>query len=273
MTFVGSFSVTACMAVSAAWSKREGSVSSGSATAGQPKMPVLEALRAAKLRWQQWAFFFAAPFAGFSSASISTFLFIHLQDLSGSSTMMGLSVLLMILSEIPLMYFTHAIVARIGTFSCVLLGLAAHALRCLGYQWLGTALNPWFVLAIEPLHGITFGVFYSACVTYIATVVSNERTRSTWQGVFMALSSAGKAAGAIGGGYLFQLGRGVLLFRIAALVLGCATLAFAFVVFTDRGFAPRSGGDLLREDKLQQELEDVFSADEEEDDAFRIDDD
>ncbi len=272
MTLVGSLSVTACMVVSALSSRREGAVAAA-AISHEPRVPVLEALKAARLRWQQWAFFAAALFAGFSNSSIGTFLFLHLQDLSGSSTLMGLAVLLMIVSEIPFMYYSQAIVARIGTFSCVLLGLAAHCLRCLGYQWLGAGLSLWFVLAIEPLHGVTFGVFYSACVSYIATVVSSERTRSTWQGVFSALFSAGKAAGAIGGGYLFQLGGGKLLFRVAALVLGCATMGFVAVVATDRGFAPKAQAELLGGEKLQQELEDVFSADEEEDDAFRIDED
>ncbi len=181
---------------------------------------------------------------------------------------------MMIVSEIPLLYYSHRIVTKIGTFSCVLMGLIAYCIRMVWYQALGDVFNPWLVLVIEPAHGITFGIFYSACVSYVAKAVSNEQTRSTWQGVFTALLSVGKGAGSIGGGYLFASGGGRLLFRVGALIMLVASLLFAVVVATDRGFFDEAAQEVKEKGELLgQELEDVFSADEEEDEKFHISDD
>jgi len=120
------------------------------------------------------------------------------------------------------MFFADKIQARIGTFSCVLLGLCAYAARCLFYQGLHSMPSPWLVkkrkrlivpfsssrqsrlifkvLLIEPMHGITFGIFYAACVTYVSRGIATERTQATFQGIFFGLMSCGRSVGAILGG-------------------------------------------------------------------------
>ncbi len=96
MAFVGSFSITGCL-IWSALSKNTLSIAaaplSSSTSSEVAKLPMWAALKAANLRWQQVAFFGVAPFAGFANSSIGTFLFLHLQDLNGSSDMMGLAVL------------------------------------------------------------------------------------------------------------------------------------------------------------------------------------
>lgn len=235
-----------------------------------PKLGFLASLKSARLKWQQWCFLGCALFSGFCNSSIGTFLFLHLRSMGGNSTMMGLSVLMMILSEIPFMYFSNRIARAIGTFTCVQGALIAYTLRLFGYQALGTWASPWFVLAIEPLHGITFGIFYSVCVSYIAQGIANDETKSTWQGVFGGMIAIGRAAGSVGGGYLYAAGGGTLLFRVGCIILAGATVAFFFVVLTDRGFVPIEPDLALKEERLELELVEIFSADEEEDDDDAI---
>lgn len=243
--------------------EREGKDAAGGKGASA-KMSFWEAVRSTRLKWQQVCFLSCALFSGFCNSSIGTFLFLHIQDMGGDSRMMGLSVLFMILSEVPFMYFSNRLAARIGTFTCVQMALVAYTLRLFGYQALGTWISPWFILMIEPLHGITFGIFYSVCVSYIANGIANERTKSTWQGIFTGLLACGRAAGSIGGGYMYVAGGGVFLFRVGCAILAGATLLFIAVVVTDRGFIPLEPGLELKEEALQLELIEVFSADEEE---------
>ena len=81
--------------------------------------------------------------------------------------------------------------------------------------------------------------------------------------------SLGRAVGAVGGGFLFSLGGGTLLFRVGAIIMCCVSILFAGVVFTDRGFIEKEK-EVNQEDaqKLELELIDVFSADEEDEDLF-----
>jgi PPP family 3-phenylpropionic acid transporter len=232
------------------------------------RTPFFAALRQTKLSWQQICFFVAVVFAGFSSHSIGTFLFLFLKAEGGSSTLMGFAVLLMIVSEIPLMFFSHKIAAKIGAFSCVLMGLCAYTLRFVGYQSLHSFSSPWMVLVIEPLHGVTFGIFYAVCVSYVASAVATETTVSSFQGLFSGLMSFGRAFGAVGGGYLFSIGGGTLLFRVGAVVMASVSVLFAVVVLTDRGFVLQESKNIDAAEalKIETELMDVFSADEEDED-------
>ena len=148
------------------------------------------------------------------------------------------------------------------------LGMVCYTIRVCCYSILPGGSLAWLVLLIEPLHGITFGVFYSASVTYISRVISREGTSATWQGVFSGIFSLGKAGGSIGGGYLYTIGGGVLLYRCSFAVSLAGTLLFAGVVFTDRGHFKENEGTILKELSL---VEDAFSADEDEDDKFAID--
>lgn len=60
------------------------------------------------------------------------------------------------------------------------------------------------------------------------------------------------------------MGGGTLLFRVGALVMACVSALFCVVVFTDRGFV-KEPVLVIDNDKLERELTEVFSADEEED--------
>lgn len=243
---------------------------------GPPKhvVSIREALKSTKLRWQQVCFFLVVIPAGFSSGTISTWLSPYLKVLAPAPEvylrMVGLAVLVMIVSEVPFMYFSDRIQARIGTFSCLLIGMVCYALRCLGYSLLPEGNGAWFVLLIEPAHGITFGVFYSASITYVARAIAKEGSTATWQGVYSACFSLGKAAGSIGGGYLYGAGGGAFLYRVAFLITLGATLLFAGVVFTDRGFVASPSETLVVGKELEM-VEAAFSADEDDDDKFLID--
>ena len=56
--------------------------------------------------------------------------------------------------EIPLVFYSHRIMARIGVKGLLLLGLGGIVVRLAGF---GLELGFWFVLLLQPLHMLTFG--------------------------------------------------------------------------------------------------------------------
>ena len=79
----------------------------------------------------------------------------------------------------------------------------------------------------EPLHGITFGIFYSAAVTYISRAIANDGTQATFQGIFGGCFMIGKAMGSVGSGNSILI---LILFLLILFVLFCFVL-FLFVLF------------------------------------------
>ena len=87
----------------------------------------------------------------------------------------------------------------------LLIALASHAVRCFGYTRL-TRETVWWILALEPLHGITYALMWSAAVDRIkvafpaAWLASGQLTMSTVQ------NCVGCAMGSLLGGYWMQHG-------------------------------------------------------------------
>lgn len=116
---------------------------------------------------------------GIMTGAIEGFLFWYLQDLGSSQVNMGLALLVTCLSEMPLLFFAGTIIKRIGTVNCIYLSLAAYALRFLCYSFIQ---NSWYVLPIETLHGVTFGLFYAAASSY-GSIIAPAGMSGTLQGL------------------------------------------------------------------------------------------
>ena len=69
--------------------------------------------------------------------------------------------------QVPLLFASGVIIKHVGAVPCLYMAMLAVALRFLGYSLLS---NPWVVLVIEPLHGVTFGIMWAAASTYAAMI-------------------------------------------------------------------------------------------------------
>ncbi|OLP96995.1 Major facilitator superfamily domain-containing protein 6 [Symbiodinium microadriaticum] len=97
---------------------------------------------------------------GFGEGIMQTYTYVRLQHLKhGSSTIMGLSAVCMIISEIPFFYFAKNIIDRFGIMPIMSLALCCTALRQAWIAWLWDAA---WVLPGELLHGITFSIANAA---------------------------------------------------------------------------------------------------------------
>lgn len=79
--------------------------------------------------------------------------------------------------ELPFFFLSGKIIKKIGHVNAMSLVLLGFGVRFLLYSAL---VNPWWVLPIELLNGITFGIFYSTMTSY-ASIVALPGTEATIQ--------------------------------------------------------------------------------------------
>lgn len=130
-------------------------------------------------------------------------LFLLLQEMSGSTLLCGLSVVVTVLFELPIFRYAKVILERMGTRNMILLGQFAWVVRAVFYAFMN---NPWLVLLIEPLHGVTFAFVWTAATQHVADplvsgVGLEASAQSLLQVCFMGL---GPMCGLFVGGLLFD---------------------------------------------------------------------
>lgn len=173
-----------------------------------------------------WLLFLAMVFmGGMGLALISNFLFLYLDRLEASKTLMGLSLTFGTFSELPVMFFADRLLKRWGAQGLLIFALTALVIRIFAYSLMSA---PWVVLPIQLLHGSTFSALWVAGVSYadeMAPPGLGATAQGVFTGVFMGLSSA---CGSLIGGVLYDSLGGAVMFRWAAVGvlvgLGCFIL-------------------------------------------------
>ena len=121
---------------------------------------------------------------GMYNGFIYTFLFWYLKLLGDvPQVLFGLSFVHSCVPEAIMLFFSGAIIHKIGHVFSMSLVFVAFAVRLGSYSFLS---NPWMVLCIEPLHAITFGLMYSAASTY-ASRITPPGTHGSVQSVIGSL--------------------------------------------------------------------------------------
>ena len=101
--------------------------------------------------------------------------FVH--DLGASAFLCGVSVLVTVVFEIPIFSYASALLRRYDAHALLLIACAAYALRVVVYTLLDNSTR-WGVMAVEPLHGVTFACSQLAGVHYGAHIAILYRTSS-----------------------------------------------------------------------------------------------
>jgi len=143
-------------------------------------------------------------------------------DFVGAAWAVGVGV------EIVVMLLAPRILPRLR--SALLLGLCG---AVASGRWLGLSLlrGRGALLALQSLHGVTFGLWYLSQVQYIQNRAP-EHLRTSLQSMALAAMGMGMVSGYLGGGVLFDLGGGALLYRAAA---GAAALSTALYLLSLAG--------------------------------------
>ena len=154
------------------------------------------------IRNKQWLIFLVSILIGSLHLSISnTYLFLHLNSLGVSGTLIGLTLTLATLSELPMWFYSDIMLRRWGPKGMLVFSFLACAIQAFGYALVR---SPWLILLLQLLHGPSFSAMWAAGVAY-ATDIAPESTRATAQGMFggvvMGLRSA---LGTFIGGILYD---------------------------------------------------------------------
>lgn len=120
---------------------------------------------------------------GIYQGVVETFLFWHLQTLGSTQILFGLCIVMNCIPEIFTLILAGRILRTIGYTACMTIVFIVWFVRLFAYSYLS---NPWWVLAIEPLHSVTYGLMY-ACASSYGSKVAPTGMHGTIQGLLGGL--------------------------------------------------------------------------------------
>jgi PPP family 3-phenylpropionic acid transporter len=168
---------------------------------------------------------------------------IYLIEIGGDARLLGNASVLAAVSELPVMIFGARLLERLSSRRVLLIAIGAYIVR-FGLYSIPPA--PQWVLAVQLLHGVTFGAFLMASVTLIHQLAGRQRA-ATAQGVLAAVSGGfGAITGSLVGGALLDRIGAVGVVRIATLGM---TLAFAVALWSTRERPVTAGQAVLQAEK------------------------
>lgn len=166
---------------------------------------------------------------GASMSLVESLLFVAMErTMKGSSPIIaGLSVLISVLFEVPIFHMAPSLLKTYGTKKMIVVAALAWMIRAAGYALSDEA---WLALVLEILHGVTYGLFYTAAVE-VCVEQCPPGFEATMQSLLdMTFNGFGIALGTIAGGYMLDsLGTsGTFLSFIVVLATVTATFWIVF---------------------------------------------
>ena len=176
---------------------------------------------------RSWFLFLAVALIEAMSLGIFlSFLFLYLEEMGASRTVMGLSLAVSTLSEIPVFLYSRKLLQRWDSMFLLALSLFFTVIRAFGYV---NMTAPWQVLIISLLHGPTFALMWASGVAY-ANKMAPPGLGATAQGVFAGIvMGLGSALGAFTGGIIYDAYGAVAAFQWAGIASLTALLLFVLL--------------------------------------------
>jgi PPP family 3-phenylpropionic acid transporter len=178
-------------------------------------------------------FFANSIILGGALSLVESLLFVTMErNMSGSSPIIaGASVFISVMFEIPIFRIAPSLIQRHGTKRMMIIANIAYIIRAFGYAFFSSA---YIVLLLELLHGVTFGLYYSAAV-HICVKQCPPGMDSTMQSLLdMTYNGFGVAIGTILGGLLFDLIGSSDTFMVFAMIVVASTFGIGYL-FVEQG--------------------------------------
>ena len=180
---------------------------------------------------------------GMAESLMYNFMMWYLQDIGASIIVMGILVVTTAFSEIPMLCISKHLIRCFGHHWVIFVSLFCYGGRFLYFSYFR---NPWLIIPIELLRGLSYTTVHSACGSYAASV-SLHGTEKTMKVIFSTVyHGLGMGIGGIAVAVLYQIYGPTVVFRCAAGVCGVYALVFALLqcilVLPD---GDRSGGKVM----------------------------
>lgn len=174
----------------------------------------------------RWTLFLVVAFiCGMCFAATSNYLFPFMAELQATKPIMGLSLTLATLSELPVLFFANRLIRWLHAYGLLLLGLCMTALRMVLFAVFNSI--PAVLIIQLLLQGLTFPAVWAAGVSY-ADENAPAGYHATAQGLFGAMVFGfGAVAGSFTGGVLLEsLGARSMYLVIGMFALLCLSVIF-----------------------------------------------
>lgn len=186
-------------------------------------------------RMDSLAFLFTMACISVGTTQVEGLYFLFLNDIGSSSTLLGFSVAVTVIFEVPLFFFGDALATHFSGRSLLLMGMGFYVLRVLYYTLIT---KPWMVLLVEPLHGVTFSFVQMAAVLEMSRL-GPPNLQTTAQSVLSVSRMIGSVFGTIGGGFLMEKYGAATAYRASAALV---TASAALYAWTTRASSAVTGG-------------------------------
>jgi PPP family 3-phenylpropionic acid transporter len=145
-------------------------------------------------------------------APYNVFFGVFLRDLGLEPLWWGVAYAIGVTAEMLVLLTFHRMHARFSLDTLLAAAFVASALR-----WVGNAVlrAPAALIALQALHGMTFGMFWSAGIALVAATVP-PKLRATGQALLVMAINVGGAVGNLAVGRLYDSAGPATLFALAA---------------------------------------------------------
>jgi PPP family 3-phenylpropionic acid transporter len=178
-----------------------------------------------------WLFLGAVALGQVAGATYDSCFTLHLQRLGFGGSFTGVAYATGVLAEVALLVASGRLLVRFGPRPIFAFALATAVVRWLLLARVRTAAA---ILLLQPLHGVTFGLFYVSAVV-IVRERADRVSQTAAQGVFGGAYALGGVVGMPLAGAIFERAGATVLYGTAAVV---ATLAFGCALWFARRAAP-----------------------------------
>ncbi|XP_041835074.1 major facilitator superfamily domain-containing protein 6-like [Melanotaenia boesemani] len=169
---------------------------------------------------------FVAWFMGFGYGFVFSFLYWHLEDLKGTTTLFGVCSILSHISELGAYFTSHKFIELVGHVRVLYIGLACNTAR---YLYISYLQNAWTVLPMEVLQGVTHASVWAACISFLSAAVP-PALRTSAQGILQGLHlGLGRGCGAMVGGVFVGYFGAAETFRGIGMASLLILLIFSFI--------------------------------------------
>lgn len=147
---------------------------------------------------------------------------LYVRDLGGDTTLLGTASAIAAISEFPVLFLGGWLVRKMGSRRMFVVALVIYSLRILLYS---VAPSAPAVLAVQLLHGCSFGLYLLASVTLVHELVGSEFV-ATAQGLLASAMAFGQVTGSLVGGVLLDRIGIFALYRLSGVITLLALAVF-----------------------------------------------
>ena len=193
------------------------------------RAPVLTGLRDLLINRDFAIFMLCIFLVGLAASAAFQFFALYMQRIGAKEAMVGYTSSLAALAEAPAVGLSGLLLRRFKARNLLIIAFATYAVRWLILSFIT---NPVLALLSQLLHGLSFGLFLVAGVTYVQRRTP-EGMSATAQSLYGLISyGLASIAGSLIGGYLFDRLELALYYRVLSLITVIGLVVF--VIFRPR---------------------------------------